>query len=129
MVKTDRNLLNYILLSIITCGIYPFVFLNGLIKDINVICDGDGNETPGIFKVILLTIVTCGIYAFIFYYKLGNRISENGSRYGLNFSENGTTILVWMIFGILLCGIGPLIAMNILIKNTNALAVAYIAKA
>jgi hypothetical protein len=32
---------------------------------------------------------------------------------------------MWMIFGSLLCGIGPFVAMHILIKNTNALANAY----
>ena len=65
------------------------------------------------------------IYAWIWYYNLGNRLSENAPKYGLNFSENGTTVLMWMIFGSFLCGIGPFIAMNILITNMNALAHAY----
>lgn len=32
---------------------------------------------------------------------------------------------MWMIFGSFLCGIGPFIAMNILITNMNSLAHAY----
>ena len=43
----------------------------------------------------------------------------------MNFQENGTTILLWWIFGILLCGVGPYVAIYILIKNTNALNQAY----
>lgn len=39
--------------------------------------------------------------------------------------DNILTILMWMIFGSLLCGIGSLIAMNIIINNTNALAREY----
>lgn len=129
MVDNNRSLPKYILLTLVTCGIYSWIFLYRLIKDINIICDGDGNETPNLPKLILLSIVTCGIYTWIFYYKLGNRIYENAGRYGLSFSENGTTILMWQLFGMLLCGIGPFIAMNIIIKNTNSLATAYLAKA
>ena len=128
MVKNNRSLLTYILLSIVTCGIYSWIFLYELARDVNVVCAGDGEETAGLLKLILLTIVTCGIYAYIWYYKLGNRLANNAQRYGLSFQENGTTILVWMIFGSLLCGIGPFIAMNIIIKNTNALATGYLAK-
>ena len=125
MVDNNRSLLKYILLSIVTCGIYSYFFIYQLAKDVNIICAGDGKETAGLVKFILLSIVTCGIYSFIWMYAIGNRLAENAPRYGLNFTENGTTILMWYLFGILLCGIGPYIAMHIIIKNTNALATAY----
>lgn len=125
MVKQDRSLGMYILLSLVTCGIYSWIFLYELAKDINVLCQGDGEETAGLVKFILLTMVTCGVYAWVWYYKLGNRLCSNAPRYGLTFQENGTTILMWQLFGILLCGIGPFIAWNIIIKNTNALAMQY----
>lgn len=125
MVKQDRSLGMYILLSLVTCGIYSWIFLYELAKDVNVLCQGDGEETPGLVKLILLSLVTCGIYAYVWYYKLGNRLCANAPRYGLTFQENGTTILMWQLFGILLCGIGPFVAWNIIIKNTNALAMQY----
>ena len=124
-VKEDRSLVMYILLSIVTCGIYSYCFLYSIAQDANVVCADDGKKTSGLAAFILLSIVTCGIYAWIWYYNLGNRLSENAPKYGLNFSENGTTVLMWMIFGSFLCGIGPFIAMNILITNMNALAHAY----
>ena len=74
---------------------------------------------------LLLSIVTCGFYAYYWYYKIGNRLQANALRYGLMFQENGTTVLVWQIIGVLLCGLGPIFAMNIIIKNTNALATVY----
>ena len=49
----------------------------------------------------------------------------NAPRYGLSFQENGTTILLWYLIGLLLCGIGPYVAMHFLIKNTNAICDAY----
>lgn len=124
-IKEDRSLVMYILLSIVTCGIYSYYFLYSIAQDANIVCADDGKKTSGLAAFILLSIVTCGIYAWFWYYNLGNRLSENAPRYGLNFSENGTTVLMWMIFGSFLCGIGPFIAMNILITNMNSLAHAY----
>lgn len=69
--------------------------------------------------------MTCGFYALYWYYKIGNRLQVNAPRYGLMFQENGTTVLMWQIVGALLCGLGPIFAMNIIIKNTNAMATAY----
>lgn len=123
--KDDRGLFSYIVLSLITCGIYGYYFLYKMAHDVNVACDGDGEQTSGLVAFILLSMITCGIYAYIWYYKLGNRLASNAPRYGMSFQENGTTVLLWCLFGILLCGIGPFIAMNILIKNTNRICNAY----
>lgn len=123
--KTDRGLLVYIILSIITCGIYGYYFLYRMALDVNIACEGDGEHTAGLLQFIVLSFVTCGIYSWIWYYKLGNRLAENAPRYGMNFQENGTTVLMWQLFGALLCGIGPFMAMHILIKNSNKICNAY----
>ena len=125
MVKENRRLGRYILLSICTCGFYAWYFIYTMAQDANILCEGDGKKTPGLLGFILLTIVTCGIYAIYWEYSLGNRLAECAPRYGMDFQENGTTVLLWNIFGILLCGIGHFVAMNILIKNMNALAHQY----
>ena len=123
--KDDRGIVSYVLLNIITCGIYGFYFIHKMAQEVNIACDGDGEETPGLLIFILLSIVTCGFYAYYWYYKLGNRLSANASRYGLTFQENGTTVLLWCIVGLVLCGIGPLIGMYLLIKNSNMICSAY----
>ena len=105
-IKTDRSLAMYILLGVCTCGIYVFYFIYSLARDLNQMCEGDGEKTPGLAAYIGLCIITCGIYGLWWMYKIGNRLQANAPRYGL-------------------CFIGPFIAMNILIKNTNALAGAY----
>lgn len=114
-----RSLATYILLSIVTCGIYSIYFWYKFVEDTNQICYGDGKETPNYIVVILLSLITCGFYSFYFFYNLGNRLSENGPRYGLNFTENGTTVLIWQTFGSLLCGLGLFVSYNILINNMN----------
>lgn len=123
--KTNRGLLVYILLNIVTCGIYGWYFIYALARDLNVVCEGDGKRTGGLLKFILLNFITCNIYSWIWYYGVGNRLAGNAPRYGLNFQENGTTILLWMLVGMLLCGIGPLVALHIICKNTNTLCGAY----
>lgn len=123
--KTDRGLLSLILLSIITCGIYYYYFVYEMARDVNIACAGDGKETGGLVKFLVLSFITCGIYAWVWEYKLGNRLASNAPRYGMVFQENGTTVIMWCIFGVLICGIGPYIALNILIKNTNNICAAY----
>ena len=123
--KEDRSLVTYILLSLVTCGIYGYYFIYKLAEEVNIACEGDGEQTSGLVAFILLSFITCGIYAYYWYYKLGNRLAANAVRYNLNFQENGTTVLMWCIFGAFLCGIGPFFAMHILIKNSNMICAAY----
>lgn len=127
-VTTSRSLLTWFLLTLVTCGIYDLYFVYKLAQDTNAMCAGDGEETPGIVPYILLSIVTCGFYALYWDYKLGNRLQRNAPRYGLAFQESGTTILLWEVVGSLLCCIGPFIAMNIIIRNMNSMALAYNAR-
>lgn len=123
--KTNRGLIVYILLSIVTCGIYGYFFIHGMAKDMNDVCRGDGKKTGGLLAFILLSFVTCGIYSLVWWYKLCNRLATNAPRYGLSFQENGTTFLLWTLLGSLLCGIGPLIAIHFALRNMNTLCAAY----
>ena len=127
-IPTNRSLIAYILLSIITCGIYSYYFIYSIARDVNTMCREDGQKTGGLLAFILLSFVTCGFYGLYWEYKLGNRLAANAPRYGLTFQENGTSVLLWYLVGALLCGIGPWVAMHILIRNTNALAAAYNAR-
>jgi hypothetical protein len=120
--------MKYVLLTLVTCGFYSWYFIYKLAADVNAICEGDGEHTNGLLKLILLSLCTCGIYTYIWYYKLGNRLWKNAQRYGLVFAENGTSVLLWQLFGAVVCGIGPFVAMNIIIKNTNALATQYLSR-
>ena len=97
--KDDRGLASYIILSIITCGIYSYYFIYKMAHDVNIACDGDGENTSGLVAFVLL--------------------------YFFAIQENGTTVLLWQIFGAFICGIGPFVAMHILIKNSNKICNAY----
>ncbi|MBE7018865.1 MAG: DUF4234 domain-containing protein [Ruminococcaceae bacterium] len=124
-IQTDRSLFMYILLTIVTCGIYGYVFIYKLAQDTNDMCFEDGEKTAGLGMYLLLSIVTCGFYSYYWLYKVQNRFQAAGMRYGVPITENGTTVLMWYLFGALLCGIGPFIAMNIILTTANKLATAY----
>lgn len=123
-----RSMLMVLLLNIVTCGIFWYIALHEIAEDMNAICEGDREETPGIVVFIVLSYLTGGLYTAWWYYKLGNRMQRNAPRYGLSFKENGTTLLIWNYAGCILCCAGPIIATNIIVKNANALAAAYNAR-
>ena len=121
----QRNFWIFFLLNFITCGIYGIYFWYKFAEDMNRICYGDGKETQNYLIVFLLSLITCGIYYWIWVYGVGNRLQENATRYGYNLTENGTSVLLWMIVGSLLCGFGFYYAQYILINNMNLLAERY----
>jgi hypothetical protein len=123
MVK-KRSLLSFILLSIITFGIYGLYWIHKLAEDVNAICEGDGKKTGGLLKYLLLGIITFGIYNLVWLYMLGDRLQDTAPKYTLNFKESGAAILLWYILGSFII-VGPFIALHIIIKNTNALAEEY----
>ena len=127
MIK-KRGLAGLILLSIVTFGIYGLYWTYHLVKDVNVMCEGDGKKTSGLLKIILFGMITFGIYTLVWLYMLGDRLQDNAPKYNLTFKENGGTILLWYILGSFII-VGPFIALHILIKNTNALADEYNKKA
>lgn len=123
--KTDRSLLLYILLTLVTCGIYGYYTIYTLARDVNAACNGDGQHTPGLLQFILLSMVTCGLYAFFWYYSMGNRLFNNGPRYGVYIQETGSTILLWMLVGLIFCNIGHLVALYFIFRNVNTICAAY----
>ena len=139
--QTNRSMIRFILLGIVTLGIYMIYVHHKMAKDVNVACAGDGENTSEMPRLLLLGIVTLGVYFFIWYYKLGNRLAKNALRYGLSFKYNGTIILSLMLGGGLISffsvflglefvgsavsTILSLYAMEKLISNTNAIYEAY----
>ena len=123
--QSDRDFFLTFLLTIVTCGIYYFIFINDLAKDVNIACEGDGEETTDGLSMFVFSLVTCGIYQFIWYYELGNRLSANASKYDISIKEDGATLLLWNIFGWLVCGAGSYISLYFCIKNLNKICKSY----
>jgi len=123
MIK-KRSLVVLILLQIVTLNIYGLYWIHCLARDVNLMCKEDGKKTAGLLAVFFLTPLTLGIYGLVWLYKLGNRLRDNGDRFGIRIHEGGSTVLLWSLFGVMII-IGPLVGTHIIIKNTNALADVY----
>lgn len=116
----ERGMVSYIILSVLTLGIYHIVFWTKLSKDVNALCEGDGKKTMKYVFCFLLNIVTVGIFGFVWKYKLAKRLQNNAARYDLRISESGALVVVLAI----VFAFFP-VAQAVLIKNFNALARAY----
>jgi len=125
IITTKRGMIKFVVFSIITLGIYNLYFYYAMARDLNIICDGDGNKTAGLIKMLLLSFITLGIYYFYWCYKFANRVRDNAPRYGVTVYQGGGTILLWMLLGSLLCGIGYFVSMHYFIRNFNTLAMGY----
>ncbi|SFG28480.1 protein of unknown function [Lachnospiraceae bacterium C7] len=125
MIQQERSFIKYLLLSLITCGIYSLFFYYDLIRDINTACAGDNEHTPGLLEFILLSIVTCGIYGIYWRYKVACRIYKNSIRYGVLTNDSPSAVLVLCILGPFVGNITTLVAEYIIISNFNNLAAAY----
>ncbi len=125
MLKENRSLLLFLLLILITCGIYSLYFVHTASRDANIACAVDGEHTAGLLKYLILSLITCGIYAIYWDYALANRLAANGPRYGYTIQENGSTYLLWYLLGGWVCGLGFIVARNIVLKNLNKVCRGY----
>lgn len=127
--KTNRGLLKFILLSLITFGIYGLVVMSSVSNDINVIASRyDGKKT---MHYCLLTFVfswlTLGIGVIVWYHRISARIGNELARRGINYSFGAGTYWGWYVLGSLIV-VGPFIytyklfeSMNLLSENYNRL--------
>ena len=133
-IRTDRKLLPYIIFSLLTCGIYALWYLYHIIKDVNIMCRGDGEHTPGFAKLILLSILTCGIYTFFWYYKMMQRMERNVAENGIPTAFNAKNTLILIIIGAVASYtyVGAIIgvilnyyAIHLIFCALNAMAISY----
>ena len=124
-VNQNRSLLAYILLTIVTCGIYQLYFIHSFAKDVNIMCAGDGKKTTGLLGFFLLSLVTCGIYSLVWWYLVSERIGDAQARIGQPKDIDGTKFLLFGIVGSFVCGLLSLYAYYLLFKGSNAVAKAH----
>lgn len=117
-----------LLLTIVTCGIYFYFYLYQITRDLNTMAGEDGKTIDPAIAVVL-NIVTCGIYGLWWYYQMGNRMQQMGNANHILVEDSGTTYLIWILVGYVVCGLGSYVALYLFIKNFNNLADAYNAAA
>ena len=124
--KTNRGLLKYILLSLITFGIYGLVAMSSVSTDINVIASRyDGKKTTHFcLMAFVFSWLTLGIAPLVWYHKISARIGNELSRRGISYSFGAGSFWGWNILGALIV-VGPLVYMHKLFKAMNLLSKDY----
>lgn len=125
--KTNRGLLKFILLSIITLGIYGLVVMSSVSNDINLIAGRyDGKRTMHYCLLIFIVgPITLGIGTIVWFHKISARIGAELGRRGINYGFGAADFWLWNVLGSLIV-VGPFIyyhklfvAMNKLSENYN----------
>lgn len=112
----------YLLLCLVTCGLYHFWFMSQWAKDVNTICAEDGERTLPVWEMLALGIPTLGVYPLLWQAWLLDRMYNNAPRYGADVRGDGESFFLWVM---LLPLAGPLVAMALAVRDMNRLAAAY----
>ena len=126
--KTNRSLAKFILLSIITFGIYALVVMSSISTDINTIASKyDGKKTMHYCLVVFIfSGLTFGIVPLVWHHRISNRIGDELTRRGISYNFSASTYWLWNILGSMIF-VGPFVythklltAMNLLCENYNS---------
>lgn len=124
--QTNRSLTKYILLGLITLGIYDIVVITKISNDINTIASKyDGRHTMNFCLVFFLfSWLTFGIVPLVWYHRLSSRIGKEQARRTLPVTMTAGTFWGWYFLGSLII-VGPFVYAYKLLHSMNALSEDY----
>ena len=128
--KTNRGLIKYLFLSVITCGIYAIVTMSDVTEDINIVASRyDGKRTMHYCLIaFLFSWLTLGIAPLVWVHRMCDRIGNELARRGIAYRFGAGAFWGWNIFGTLLLLTGPFIYRYKLLKAMNQLCEDYNAR-
>jgi len=95
-----RSLGMYIVLSIITCGLFSIYWFIVATDDLKIAANDYEGSTGGV--AYLLTVITCGIYGYFWAYKMGERLDIAKSMRGMPTGSSNILFLILQIFGLMI---------------------------
>jgi hypothetical protein len=94
--STNRSFLKYVLLSIVTCGIYGIICLYEISKDINTIASRyDNKNTMNYVLVWLLSLFTFGIPLIVWSHRISSRIGCELQRRNYDYKFGASTYWIY----------------------------------
>lgn len=124
--KTNKGLLKFVLLSIITFGIYGIVVFSSISENINQIASKyDGKKTMHFCLLIFLVApITLGIAYLVWCHRLSARIGNELRRRNIAYRFGASTFWLWRVLAGLII-VGPFVFWHKLFKATNLLCENY----
>ena len=93
------NIASQIIVTVVTCGIYGFVWLSSLADDVNELSGQDEKNNLSGEMTVLFTILKCGIYRIYWAYKAGEMIDKAKRDRGMSSSDN--LAIVYLVLAVL----------------------------
>ena len=112
-----RSLGKYILLTIVTLGIYNIFFWNKWTEDVNKLCDGDDKESANYLLVFILDWCSLGINTLAWNCQMGERLFQKAADYGVEFKHGGMFFMLTRFI--------PFVSASYKISYVNKLAEIY----
>ena len=117
--NTSRGMIKFVLLSLITFGIYGMVTYSSISGEINIVASRyDGRRTNHFLALFFLAGVTLGIYPFVWWHGISERIGIELKRRNINYEFGAKDFWLWNVLGMLIV-IGPFMYIHKLLKAMN----------
>ncbi len=125
--KTNRNLLKFVLLSIITLGIYEIAVTTRISEDINLAASQRDKKHTMNFLLILFIFswLTFGIAPLVWWHRISNRIGDEArARLGTYYDFSASDFWIWCVLGSIIV-VGPFIYIHKLLTAMNLIGEDY----
>lgn len=95
---TNRSMVKYFLLGLVTLLIYPMVILSQISMEINMVASRhDGKRTMHYLWMLTLMPLTLGINLFVWIHNLCNRMGAEAKRRGIDYKFSAASYWLWNI--------------------------------
>lgn len=120
MLSTNRGCIKFIVLSIITFGIYGIVVFSKMSQEINIIASAhdDRHTMHYCWIYFIFSWLTLGIAPLVWYTNISSRIGNEARRRGMATEFCGGSFWGWNILGSIII-VGPFIYLHKLFKTMN----------
>lgn len=127
MFNTNRGLLKYILLSLITFNIYALVVFSHISEEINVIAfHRDGKHTMHFLLIaFIFSWMTLGVAPLVWYHRICNRIGSELDARNCGMCFGARDFWLWCVLGSLIL-VGPFVFMHRFLKAMNLINADYL---
>ena len=126
MFRTNRGLLKFLLLSLITFGIYGIVVMTHISMEIDTIASPRDHKNTMNYLLVCFFLgpITLGIYTLIWNHQLSNRIGDELKARNLGYEFGAGDFWGWGVLGSLIL-IGPFVFLHKLLTSMNLINESY----
>ena len=122
---TNRSMWKLMLLSLLTCGVYPFFFFMPLAADLDKVAPkSDRSKTMSFAAAYIIAFFTAGIVMTIWHYEIATRVEEALEKRQIDYEFTKGDFWGWYFFGSFIL-VGPFVYFHKLCKAMNLLCASY----